>query len=147
VFALSVLANYSALLYWFLFHPDVKRDVRRLMPTVDAIPSLIVGGVLTLALILRGNYDALFGTWMCLFGLTNLSSRHVLPRALWPLGFFYIGCGTICLLLPAVSFTNPWPMGIIFGIGEWIGGFIFHYNRIPDSPSFGSFFKGRDPRE
>jgi hypothetical protein len=141
VMTVSVLANYSALLYWFLFHPDVKRDIRRLMPTVEALPSLAVGGVLTLALIHRGDYNSLFGTWMCLFGLTNLSSRHVLPKALWTLGFFYIGCGTACLLLPSITFTNPWPMGIVFGIGEWIGGFIFNYNRIPNSFSIGFSIK------
>jgi hypothetical protein len=132
VLVVSVVANYSALLYWFFSHPDVKRDIRRLIPTVDALPSLVVGGILTLALILRGDYDCLFGTWMCLFGLTNLSSRQVLPSALWPLGFFYIGCGTVCLFWPSLSFTNPWPMGIVFGVGEWIGGLIFHYHRLPD---------------
>jgi len=147
VLAISVLANYSALIHWFLFHPDVKRDPRRLMPTVDALPSLAVGGVLTVALIQRGSYDALFGTWMCLFGLTNLSSRQVLPKALWPLGFFYITCGTFCLFLPSVSFTNPWPMGIVFGIGEWIGGLIFHHHRMPDTPLSGCTTKEGDPYE
>ncbi len=146
VLVVSVLANYAAVLHWFLFHPEVKRDVRRLMPTVDALPSLLVGGILSLALIGRGQYDALFGTWMCLFGLTNLSSRQVLPKTLWPLGFFYIGCGTFCLLWPGVSFTNPWPMGLVFGVGEWVGGLIFHYHRIPN-PSSTGFFLGHQHDE
>ena len=130
VFLCAVLSNYSALLYWFLFHPEPERDIRRLIPTVDALPSLIVGGILTSSLIVSKQYDLLFGTWMCLFGLTNLSCRRTLPRALWPLGFFYIACGTICLLLPWINITNPRPMGIVFGVGELIGGYIFHQNRI-----------------
>jgi hypothetical protein len=137
VLTVSVVANYSAVLYWFLFDPDARRDVRRLLPTLYALPSLAVGGILTVTLIQRGAYNALFGTWMCLFGLTNLSSRQVLPKALWPLGLFYIGCGTVCLFWPSLSFTNPWPMGLVFGIGEWIGGFIFHYHRMPDIPLSG----------
>ena len=140
VLALSVLANYSAVLHWFLFHPEVKRDPRRLMPTVDALPSLAVGGLLSLFLIRNGQYDALFGTWMCLYGLTNLSTRRVLPKALWPLGFFYIGSGALCLFLPGLSFTDPWPMGLVFGLGEWAGGLIFHHNRVPDLP-LTSFFR------
>ena len=140
VLAFALVANYAAVLYWFFFFPDVKRDLRRLMPTVDALPSLLVGAILSIALIARAQYDALFGTWMCLFGLTNLSSRHVLPNALWPLGFFYIGCGTACLLVPSVSFTNPWLMGIVFGLGEWAGGFIFHVHRLPEARLSTFFF-------
>lgn len=130
---IAVLANYSAVLYWFFCNPDVDRDIRKLMPTVDALPSLAVGGIFSLVLVLRGHYDLLFGVWMCLYGLTNLSARQTLPRSLWPLGFFYVVCGAFCLLAPGISFTNPWPMGIVFGVGEWIGGFIFHRNRLPDA--------------
>ncbi len=130
VFLCAVLSNFLALLYWFLFHSEPKRDLRRLMPTIDVLPPLIVGGILTGALILNKQYDLLFGTWMCLFGLANLSSRRTLPKALWPLGFFYIVCGIICFLVPWIKLTNPWPMGIVFGLGEWVGGFIFYQNRI-----------------
>jgi hypothetical protein len=144
VLIVSVVVSYSAVLHWFLSDPDTKRDVRRLLPTVYALPPLAVGGILSVALIRCGAYNALFGTWMCLFGLANLSSRQVLPKALWPLGLFYIVSGTVCLFWPSLSFTNPWPMGIIFGIGEWIGGFIFHYHRMPDSSLSGFFAKGRD---
>ncbi|MCP4257028.1 MAG: hypothetical protein GY774_05820 [Planctomycetes bacterium] len=130
VFLCAVLSNFSALLYWFLFHPEPKRDLRRLMPTIDVLPPLVVGGILTGVLILNKQYDLLFGTWMCLFGLANLSSRQTLPKTLWPLGLFYIACGIICFLVPWVKLINPWPMGIVFGVGELVGGFIFYKNRI-----------------
>jgi len=130
VFLCAALSNYSALLYWFFFHPEPERDLRRLIPTIDALPPLLVGGILTGALIFHKQYDLLFGTWMCLYGLANLSCRQTLPKALWPLGIFYIACGTVCLSAPWIRLTNPWPMGIVFGVGELIGGFIFHRNRI-----------------
>lgn len=138
VFVCSALANYSAVLYWFLSEPEVQRDIRRLMPTGDALPSLAVGGILTGALVLNSQYDLLFGTWMCVYGLTNLSARNTLPRALRPLGIFYIVCGALCLLTPWGTHLNPWPMGLVFGAGEWAGGFIFHKNRVPDA-TFASF--------
>jgi len=139
VLAFAVIGNYSALLYWFFFHPKLNKELRRLIPTVDAFPPLLVGGLFSLALMNRGLYDLLFGTWMCLYGLANLSSRRVLPAAIWPLGFFYIGCGTVFLLAPGISFTSPVGAGLVFFLGEWVGGFIFHYNRMPDAP-LSSFF-------
>lgn len=147
VACLAVLVNYSAVLSWFLFQPDVKRDVRRLMPTLDAVPSLVVGGILTGTLVLNNQHDMLFGVWMCLYGLTNLSARQTLPRALWPLGLFYITCGAICLLAPQVSFTHPWPMGLVFGLGECIGGFIFHRSRVPNATLLSFLCLGDDTHE
>jgi hypothetical protein len=147
VFLCAMLANYSAVLHWFLFQPDVERDVRRLMPTVDALPSLVVGGILTGALMLNEQHDLLFGMWMCMYGLTNLSARNTLPRALWPLGIFYIACGAFCLLTPWVALVNPWPMGLVFGLGEWAGGFIFHRNRVSDATLTSFLRPGGDAHE
>ena len=127
----ALIANYSALLHWFFFHPNASRDWRRLVPAAEGLPPIFVGGVLSVVLVFHGMTDLLFGTWMCLFGLTNLSSRRVLPRGSWSLGLFYISCGTGCLLLP-ISFTNPWPMGIVFFIGELLGGYMFHIHRLPE---------------
>ena len=138
VFLCAVLSNYSALFYWFLFHPEPERNIRRLIPTIDALPPLMVGGILTGTIIFHKQYDLLFGTWMCLYGLTNLSCRQTLPKALWPLGLFYIVCGTLCLLVPWIKLTDPWPMGIVFGVGELTGGYIFHQNRISHTNTISS---------
>ena len=139
VLAIAVVGNYSALLYWFLFNPKVGRDIRRLMPTVDALPPLAVGGVLSLVFIRAGLFDQLFGVWMCLYGLANFSSRRVLPPAVWGLGSYYVGLGVLFLFHPSVRFLSPLPMGLVFFLGEWVGGFIFHYCRKPDAP-LSSFF-------
>jgi len=128
VFALAILLNFGALIYWFLFDPQVKRDIRRLRPTLDVFPPLVVGGVLTLALMRHGQHQYLAGIWMCLFGLANLASRHVLPKRISQVGWFYILCGAIYLLTPNASFLNPWPMGIVFFVGEWVGGIILHFD-------------------
>ena len=129
VFVAAMGANTGAVVRWFLSDPSVKRDHRRLLPTVDSLLPIMVGGVLTLAMIMRGQYEPLFGIWMCLFGLANLSARWVMPWAVWVLGLYYVACGTAYLLAPGVAFTDPWPMGIVFFIGEWSGGVIFHYSK------------------
>lgn len=125
---IGVLLNFGSLIHWFLFDPRVKRDIRKLKPTLEALPPFVVGGILTFVLLDNNLHQFLFGTWMSLFGLANLASRHVLPRRIWMVGVYYLTCGAICLLFPNVSFLNPWAMGITFFIGEWVGGVILHFD-------------------
>ena len=127
VFVVAFVMNTVALATWFFFDPLPRRDVRALKPIIDVIPPLVVGGLLTAALIVHGRYEYLFGVWMCLFGLTNMASRIFLPRLVWVVGLFYLGAGAVCLLAPRVDFMNPWPMGTVFFAGEWAGGLVlFH---------------------
>jgi len=32
------------------------------------------------------------------------------------------------LLLPQASFMNPWPMGLVFFLGEWAGGLLLYFD-------------------
>jgi hypothetical protein len=131
VFLTALLINYGALIWWFLFDLQVNREWRKLKPIVDVFPPLFVAGVLTFVFILKGEYQYLFGIWMCLFALANLASRHVLPQTIWLIGAFYLACGTWCLLDPHISFLNPWPMGFVFFVGEWAGGIFLFFYREP----------------
>ena len=125
----ALLLNYGALIWWFLFSSQAKRELLRAMPVVDAIPALAVGAVFSLAMILGKHYEMLFGTWMCLYGLAHVSYRLSLPAANYAVGVFYIACGSACLLLQ-VPFTDPWPMGFTFFAGEISGGLVLHRNNI-----------------
>ena len=124
VFFLAILTNYGSLLYWFVKDAGLHGDVRVLRPTVEVFPPLVAGGMLTLAVLLDGNSDYLFGIWMSLFGLANIASRHVLPHKMGLVGCFYLACGAVCLFSPVRSFLNPWPMGMVFFIGELAGGIL-----------------------
>ena len=124
---IGILLNFGALIHWFLFDPKVKRDIRKLKPTLEALPAIIVGAVMTVTMLGNGLPQYLLGIWMSLFGLANLASRHVLPKRIWMVGAYYIVCGSIFLLFPNISFPNSLPMGIVFFIGEWAGGIILHF--------------------
>jgi hypothetical protein len=126
VFVFALILNGGALLYWFLNDPRVNRNMRRLAPILDSAPSLVVGGALTVMMAFNGVSQYLFGVWMCMFGLTNLASRYVLPRHIWFVGTFYVVCGVAWLLLPQTTFLNPWPMGVVFFAGELMGGCILY---------------------
>jgi hypothetical protein len=122
----SLVLNYASLLRWFLFDPKVKRDFARLSPALEAVSPLAVGAVLTLVLVSHEFYFLLYGMWMCLFGAANIASRHVMPRFTGVIGFGYIVAGAICMLHSEMSFFNPWPMGIVFFVGEWLAGLLLY---------------------
>ena len=127
-YALSValFSNVWAIAAWYLRDSGAARDPRAIRPVIDVIPPIVVGGLLTAAMILRGHYEYLFGIWMCLFALTNMATRMVLPKQIWIVGLFYLAAGTVCLASPNPNFLNPWPMGIVFFSGEMIGGLVLH---------------------
>ena len=124
VVLIGLVLNYGCLAYWFLFSRDVRRDPIMLKPALDALPALGVGAVLTLALALTLHFDLLFGVWMCLYGLAQVAYRQSLPRGIYLVGLAYMICGSYCLLDPSISFIHPWPMGIVFFIGEVAGGLV-----------------------
>lgn len=134
VLVIGLLLNYGALLNWFFFDPRVRRDWRQLLPALDAVPPLAVGALLSVALSLNHHYEYLFSIWMLMYGLAHVSSRQSLPMANYAVGLYYLLAGSICLFLPAVSFYNPWPMGLIFCVGEIAGGLVFHplHQRLPE---------------
>lgn len=134
VFVVALLMNGVALGWWFLHDPVAHRDIRVLRPILDVLPPLAVGGLFTAAMVLNGQMQYLFGVWMCLFGLTNMASRMVLPWMIWVVGVFYLVAGAICLLAPGLDFQNPWPMGVVFCIGEWVGGLVLHYDGTRNVP-------------
>lgn len=130
VFVIGAVLNYGALIYWYFSDRGARRDFRRIKPAFDVFPALLVGGVLTHVFLREGLHDLLPGMWMALFGVANLASQRVLPRMINVVGWFYVTCGAISLLV-AAPFTNPWPMAVVFFFGEWAGGFVLHFDRLP----------------
>lgn len=128
--ALAFMVNYAGLLLWFVRQPVEERKLVALCPAIDAAPPLIVGGILTFALLKLDASNLLFGMWMCLFGLVNISSRYCLPKEISYLGCFYIACGAYYFFgLQDPNFLNPWPMALVFFSGEVFGGYLFHRQR------------------
>ncbi len=130
VLGVALALNYGALGFWFLFNPRVKRNAAMLVPAIDALPALAMGALMSVGLVLKGEYDLLFGTWMILYGLGHVSYRQSLPSANYGVGAFYMLCGVICFIWPGLQFTNPLPMGLVFFTGELAGGYILYRNNL-----------------
>ena len=135
ILALALLANYGALAWWFFSRRGAGRNLAALAPAREALAPLALGGLLTLALMRAGATDLLFGAWMACYGLAHLPYRLTLPRANYALGLGYFACGAALLLAPGVRLLNPWPMGLIFFVGETIGGFVLLHDHGNDRTS------------
>jgi hypothetical protein len=130
VLVAGLALNFGFLGWWFLRNHFGSRRWQVLMPALELFPALALGGVFTLAVVIRGDYDLLFGTWMCFFGLAQMGYRYSLPRGILFVGIYYQIAGACCLVLPQISFLNPLPMGVIFFAGEMVGGWILRSNAI-----------------
>jgi hypothetical protein len=124
VLVVGLAINYSALIYWFLFDREVRRNPVMLKPALDALPPLAVGGILAISLIVRGQHDMIFGSCMCLYGLAQVAYRRSLPRGIYMLGFFYLACGALFLVNDGMPITDPWPMALAFAVGEIASGLV-----------------------
>jgi hypothetical protein len=124
VLAVGLTINYGALIYWFLFDREVRRNPLMLKPALDAIPPLAVGALFGLALILRQQYDMLFGACLCLYGLAQVAYRRSLPGGIYWIGLAYVTTGAAFLFDHRIVFTEPWPMAIALCVGELAGGLL-----------------------
>ncbi len=124
VLGAALLLNYGGLALWLFRRRGAEQILAELRPAIEVVPALVIGAFLSLALVWHGQYDLLFGVWMCLYGLAHMGYRHSLPKGIIAVGLFYQAAGIVCLLVPGLSFLNPWPMGLVFFAGESAGGWI-----------------------
>jgi ribose/xylose/arabinose/galactoside ABC-type transport system permease subunit len=121
--AVGLAFNFAALFGWLLRNGRGVRPAE-LWPVVEMFPALSVGAALSWALILNGQFDLLAGAWMALYGVSHAAYRRTLPFPVYCGGLVYVAAGIVCLLRPPAPFTDPRPMGVVFGLGELFGGWM-----------------------
>lgn len=137
VLGTALLLNYGGLAVWFLRLRGGVRPLAELRPALEVLPALAIGAALSGALVLHGQFNLLFGTWMGLYGLAHMGYRHSLPGGIIKVGLFYQAAGIACLLAPGITILNPWPMGLVFFAGESVGGWILRSGpvEVPPEPA------------
>ncbi len=121
--AVALATNFAALFYWLVKNRRVL-SLTGLWPVWEVFPTLSVGAALSVALVRTGNFDLLFGVWMALYGASHMVHRRSLPFLIYCGGLAYLAAGIFFLLWPDVTFTDPRPMGLVFGLGELFGGWV-----------------------
>lgn len=112
-----------------LAEPGVSRDLSRLAAE-QFFPSIVVGGLVTLCFYL-GPSEALWalpGLWSFFFAMGIFSSCRLLPPQIVWVGFYYLFCGSYCLLHGhGDQAFAPWQMGVTFGGGHLLTAAILYW--------------------
>lgn len=130
--AVALALNYGAAAIWMLKHlgPAAASGFRTAARSIA--PSVALGGLLTVALIDRGAYALLPGTWFALYSLGLFASRDAIPRTtvLVTLGFAVLAA--LFLVSPLQHIALAWwvmPLG--FGLGQVAVGALIWKERAP----------------
>ena len=101
-------------------HFDLAQEM--LLSAVEQfLPALAVGVLLTVVLIRIAPADCwlLPGLWELFFSLGVFASCRFLPRQMFAVGVWYLGCGLCSVVLASgPKVFLPWTMGIPFGVGQ-----------------------------
>jgi hypothetical protein len=88
------------------------------------LPACVAGGLLAvvLARFAPETVWMLPGLWQILFSLGIFASCHLLPKALFAAGVWYLVCGLVGIAIAATGHwvLSPWVMGVPFGVGQLI---------------------------
>jgi hypothetical protein len=93
------------------------------------LPCTIAGSILTLVLSLAAPESLwmLPGLWGMLFGLGVFASNRLLPRPVFWVALYYLGCGAASLALARGEWAfSPWTMGITFGGGQFLAAVVLY---------------------
>ncbi|HEX3670835.1 MAG TPA: hypothetical protein VHT92_03925 [Candidatus Cybelea sp.] len=130
--AVALALNYGAVAVWVWRHrgPGASSGFRSAARSIA--PSVVLGGLLTVALIDRGAYSLLPGTWFALYSLGLFASRDVIPESTFPVTLGFVALAALFLVSPLQSAALAWwvmPLG--FGVGQVAVGGLIWKERTP----------------
>ncbi len=117
--AVALALNYGAVAIWVLRHhgPGATSGFRSAARSIA--PSVVLGGLLTVALIDRAAFALLPGTWFALYSLGLFASRDTIPQSTFPITLGFAALAALFLISPLQSVALSWwvmPLG--FGVGQ-----------------------------
>jgi hypothetical protein len=115
----ALAINYGAILSWLAHERRLgaRGQVRNVGKTI--LPAIVIGGVLTLALIGHHIEVMLPGAWCMCYALGLFASKDMLPRSVVHVAVGFTIFGAILLLVPVSAHTLAWwVMPLVFGSGQ-----------------------------
>lgn len=117
--AVALALNYGAVAVWVLGNRGPGARSRFRSAARSIAPAVVLGGLLTVALIDRSAYELLPGTWFALYSIGLFASREAIPAATLPIT---IGFGVLAALFLVSPLRNValawWVMPLGFGFGQ-----------------------------
>lgn len=130
--AAALALNYGAVAAWVWKQRGPGAASRFRSAARSIAPAIVLGGLLTLALIDRGAYSLLPGTWFALYSIGLLASRDAIPTSTLPVTLGFCTLAALFLVSPLQSIALAWwvmPLG--FGVGQIAIGSLIWKERTP----------------
>jgi hypothetical protein len=115
-FALAI--NYGAILAWRARNSGPQAAVQFRTVGMSILPAIAAGGVITLALVVRGLDDLLPGMWCATYALGLFASRSLVPRDVVFVAVAFGALATALFLTPGIHPLAWWIMPLAFGSGQ-----------------------------
>jgi hypothetical protein len=122
--AAGLAINYGAILAWRMKHRSAQAQAQMRTVGVTILPAIVVGGILTNALIAHGQFALLPGTWCAAYALGLFASRAMVPRGVTFVAVLFCAAAALLLLVPQTDPMAWWVMPITFGLGQVLIGVI-----------------------
>lgn len=121
--ALALAINYGAGYLWYVRNAGRQERRQSRMAGFTILPAVVLGAVLSLALVLHGAPGLLPGVWYACYGIGLFAARTMLPHGASFASAAFGLAGAALLLSPDLVLPLSWwvmPLG--FGLGQmWIG--------------------------
>ncbi len=115
-FALAV--NYGAVAVWLARNWSSRTRTELRTAAFAILPSITAGGVLTAALLARGEIGMLPGAWALCYGLGLIAARAMLPRGMIAIALGFAAVGSALLFAAGANALAWWVMPLTFGAGQ-----------------------------
>ena len=95
----------------------------------------VTAGLLLMFALARWSPSSLWmlpGLWQIVFSLGVFATARILPKPVFIVGIWYLGCGLACLAVGQSEPLSPWSMGIPFGGGQLLVACILQLCRQSD---------------
>lgn len=117
--AIALLLNYGAVAVWVWNHrgPGAASGLRTAARSIA--PAVVLGGLLTVALIDRSAFVLLPGTWFAFYATGLFASRDTIPASTLPVTLGFCALAALFLVSPLRAVSLAWwvmPLG--FGAGQ-----------------------------
>ena len=107
--AAALALNYGTVVLWAMKNRAPGARSRLRTAALSIAPSVVLGGVLTLALIDRSAYALLPGTWFALYAIGLFASRAVIPESTLSVTVAFAALAALLLISPLQA--SRWPGG------------------------------------
>ena len=127
--AASVLVNYGAIAHWYVNDATARDRWQTATVGLSMVPALVLGAMLSFALLHANLYAFLPGVWYGCYGVGLFASRTMVPRAVVPIAAAFMIGGMGLLFVPAAIALQWWVLPLGFGAGQLAIGLIIMRER------------------